>query len=291
MRSSRIACAIFFVASAARADGFALERLYPSAPGGGWIVMDDLGMHGGYGGAMSVSGGYARDPLAPIVTDEAFMNIGLALSYDRFRVYLDLPSPLAVKGQGAALDLGTAPDLIADARVGFDARLLGDAHDPFRMGLGAQIFFPNGTRADYVSDETMRAMFRLLFAGDIGKFTWAAHAGLHLRTQAAGPEFLFGAAVGVRLPIAEKRWAFVVGPEIYGEAALHPSESASTTFGGSTVGAEGLLSMRLERLAEDAPHLRFKLGFGPGFDPSFGSPSFRLVFSIELFAHTHAHEH
>lgn len=282
MRSSRLALLIFSFASAAHADGFALERLYPSAPGGGWIVMDDLGMHGGYGGAMSVTGGYARDPLAPTVTDEAFMSIGLAVSYDRFRLYLDLPSPLAVKGAGVNEDLGTGPDLISDPRIGFDARLLGDAHDPFRMGLGAQIYFPNGTRADYVSDETMRAMFRLLFAGDIGKFTWAAHAGLHLRTQFEGPEFIFGGAAGVRLPIGtEKRWDVVLGTEIYGETALR--ESAT--------GVEGLLSMRLERLAEDAPHLRFKLGFGPGFDPSFGTPSFRLVFSIELFAHTHAHEH
>jgi len=286
MRSSRLALAIVFSASAARADGFALERLYPSAPGGGWIVMDDLGMHGGYGGAMSVTGGYARDPLAPTVTDEAFMSIGLALSYDRFRLYLDLTSPLAVKGSGPSEDIGNAPDLISDPRLGFDARLLGDAHDPFRMGLGAQIFFPNGTRADYVSDETMRAMFRLLFAGDIGKFAWAAHAGLHLRTQWEGPEFIFGVAAGVRLPIGEaKRWAFVVGPEIFGEAALRPA------VGGSATGVEGLLGMRLERLAEDAPHLRFKFGIGPGFDPSFGTPSFRLVFSVELFAHTHAHEH
>lgn len=282
MRSSRLAFALVLGASTARADGFALERLYPSAPGGGWIVMDDLGMHGGYGGAMSLTGGYARDPLAPTVTDAAFMNIGLALSYDRLRLYLDLPSPLAVKGAGANEDIGNAPDLISDPRIGFDARLLGDAHDPFRMGLGAQIYFPNGTRADYVSDETMRAMFRLLFAGDIGKFAWAAHAGLHLRTQWDGPEFLFGAAAGVRLPLGvAKRWAFVVGPEIFGETALRHADT----------GVEGLLSMRLEGVAEDAPHLRFKFGVGPGFDPSFGTPSFRLVFSVELFAHTGAHEH
>jgi len=269
---------IVIAPSSANADGFALERLYPSAPGGGWIVMDDLGMHGGFGGAISLTGGYARQPLAPTVDDEAFMSIDLAASYDRFRVYLDLPSPLAVKGAGPSLDIGNAPDLIADPRVGFDARLLGGAHDPFRLGVGAQIIFPNGTRADYVSDETMRAMFRLLFAGDAGKFTWAAHAGVHLRTQWEGPEFIFGAAGGVRLPIGEaKRWAFVVGPEIYGETALRHAAT----------GIEGLLSMRFEGVAEDAPHLRFKLGFGPGFDPSFGTPSFRLVFSVELFAHAH----
>jgi len=285
MSSSKwLALAMLVAPSVAHADGFALERLYPSAPGGGWIVLDDLGMHGGYGGAMSVTGGYASNALAPTVTDSAFMNIGLAVSYDRFRLYLDLTSPLANKGSGPQQDIGNNPDLISDPRVGFDARLFGGAHDPFRFGIGAQIFFPNGTRADYVSDETMRAMFRLLFAGDIGKFTYAANAGLHLRTQWEGPEFLFGAAVGVRLPVGtdKKSWAFVLGPEIFGETALRHSAT----------GVEGLLSARLERVAEDhGPHLRFKVGLGPGFDPSFGTPSFRLVFSVELFAHTHAHEH
>lgn len=279
MRSSELlAVAIVLAASSARADGFALERFYPSAPGGGWFVMDDLGMHGGFGGAISLTGGYARDPLAPTVNDEAFMSIGLAASYERFRVSLDLPSPLAVKGAGATEDIGNAPDLISDTRFGFDARLAGGAHDPFRFGLGAQVFVPNGTRADYVSDETFRAMFRLLFAGDASRFTWAAHAGLHLRTQFEGPEFLFGAAAGARIPLgAAKRWSFVVGPEIFGETALRHSAT----------GVEGLLSMRVESVAEDTAHLRFKFGVGPGFDPAFGAPAFRLVFSIELFAHTH----
>src|SRR5450432_4017894 len=46
-----------------RPQGFATERFYPSAPGAGWMVMDNLDMHGGLAGAIAVSGGYARDPL------------------------------------------------------------------------------------------------------------------------------------------------------------------------------------------------------------------------------------
>ena len=45
------------------AQGFAVERLYQSAPGGGWVVMDALDMHGGLGGVMALSSGYAHDPL------------------------------------------------------------------------------------------------------------------------------------------------------------------------------------------------------------------------------------
>ena len=54
-------------ASRARAQqqpqGFAVERFYPSAPGGGWLVMDALDMHGGLGGAVALTSGYARDAL------------------------------------------------------------------------------------------------------------------------------------------------------------------------------------------------------------------------------------
>src|SRR3984957_8484784 len=44
-------------------SGFAVERLYQSAPGGGWFVMDDLDMTGRLGGAVSLTSGYARNPL------------------------------------------------------------------------------------------------------------------------------------------------------------------------------------------------------------------------------------
>ena len=36
-----------------QAEGFGVERLYLSAPGGGWFVMDSLDMRGGLGGAMA----------------------------------------------------------------------------------------------------------------------------------------------------------------------------------------------------------------------------------------------
>src|SRR5580692_5621783 len=65
-----------------QAQGFALDRLYQSAPGGAWFVMDDLSMRGGLGGAMALSTGYAHDPLRVassdgtqrlnVVSDEAF---------------------------------------------------------------------------------------------------------------------------------------------------------------------------------------------------------------------------
>src|ERR1700689_4655005 len=78
------------------AQGFAVDRFYPSAPGAGWFVMDALDMRGGLGGAFEVQSGYARNPLRisqgsqslSVVSDEVFADIGLAVTYDRWRLYL-----------------------------------------------------------------------------------------------------------------------------------------------------------------------------------------------------------
>src|SRR4051794_18991992 len=89
-------------------QGFAVERFYPSAPGSAWFVMDDLNMSGGLGGAVSLIGGYSRRPLQvkssdgtqplPLVSDEAFGDIGVAGIYARYRFYLNFPMPLLVNG-------------------------------------------------------------------------------------------------------------------------------------------------------------------------------------------------
>src|SRR5689334_2335078 len=72
-------------------QGFALERFYPSAPAGGWFVMDDLNMSGSLGGAVSFTSGYSRNPLQiknsngtqqlSAASDEAFVDLGVAGTY------------------------------------------------------------------------------------------------------------------------------------------------------------------------------------------------------------------
>jgi hypothetical protein len=163
-------------------QGFAVERFYPSAPGGGWFVMDDLDMRGGLGGAMAMTAGYARDPLQvgagsqplAVVSDQAFADFGFAATYDRFRLYLNMEAPLFARGESGTIggyqftapcnpmpdpscalhhiDLGTNPDTLTDARVGMDARFVGDPKGPFRLGASGQVFFPEGSRTYYDSD-------------------------------------------------------------------------------------------------------------------------------------------
>jgi hypothetical protein len=226
-----------------------------------------------------------------VVSDQAFADVGVAVTYDRFRFSANLESPLLVRGAGGAdggldVTIGNTPDTISDVRFGFEARLLGDARDAFRLGLGVQLYIPSGVRTDYVTDATARAMGRLLVAGDFGAWSYAGQVGLHYRPDGNVPgadatnsiELLFGGAIGRRIPVG---WMgssdLVIGPEVFGETSLTQVGPTANT------GVEALLSARLEETGADHPHLRVKLGVGAGLDPHFGAPQWRAVLSIEGF--------
>lgn len=300
-----------------QAQGFGVERLYTSAPGAGWFVMDALDMHGNLGGVMALTLGYAHDPWRvrssdgaqrlAVVSDDAFADFGFAVTYERFRLYLNIDMPLAIEGQSGTIgglsytapgvDPGSSPDALTDVRIGFDARIVGDERSPFRLGAGAQLFVPNGNtcwvdttnayRCDFDTDGTYRAMGRLLFAGDAGPFTYAGQVGIHVRPRDDAPvpgpqgsELLFGAAAGARVPVSVGgRAALVVGPEVFGASALQ------SLFGTTSTALEGLLTARVEGTADDGPQLRFKLGPGVGLDQHFGAPEWRVVVGLEVFDH------
>jgi hypothetical protein len=283
-------------------QGFAVERFYPSAPGGGWFVMDDVNMSGRFGGAVSFTTGYSRKPLEvtspdgtrrlALVSNQAFVDVGVAVTYDRYRIYVNLPIPLVVSGQSGTLgsyqlsapsvNLGTNPDTVSDSRFGFDMRLFGKPGGALRAGVGAQLVIPSGLRSDYVTDGRYRGMFRFIAAGDAGRFSYAGQLGVHVRPVEGslppggpeGNEFLFGVSGGRRLAVGTG-WAFVVGPEFFGETAMR------SFFNGQT-GMEGLLTGRLEETG-DGKRLRFKLGIGQGLIQQFGAPKWRILVGVELF--------
>ena len=291
-------------------QGFAVERLYQAAPGAGWVVMDDLTMHGGLGGVMAMSVGYAHNPLQvatrdgsqrlTLVSDQAFTDFGFAITRGPWRFYLNLDAPLAITGQSGnvgayqltapSVDPGSRPDTLSDARIGVDTRLLGDAKSSFRLGVGAQLIAPTGDRADYDTDGTFRAMLRILFAGDVGsRLTYAGQLGIHVRPlddspapgSPQGSELLFGLAGGPKIALdRSSKTIVVVGPELYGETAF------SSFMGTTTTGLEGLLTGRVEGTADDGVQFRVKLGAGGGIDPNFGAPEWRMVFGLEVFDHS-----
>jgi hypothetical protein len=263
-------------------QGFAVERFYPSAPGGGWFVMDDLNISGGFGGAISLTGGYAQNPIA-LLSSQSFIDVGLAATYRRYRVYLNLPVPVAVTGT-PTVSPGTNPDTISDTRVGFDALLFGKPGDAVRFGAGAQLLIPSGARTDYVSDGRYRGMFRFLAAGDARGFTYAGQLGLHVRPVEGslppggpdGNELLFGIAAGRKLSV-RNGWALIVGPEFFGETTVHSFDRQT--------GFEGLMTGRLEGTGT-GKHMRIKLGVGHGIVQSFGVPEWRILAGVELFGRT-----
>ena len=266
--------------------------------------MDDLDISGGLGGAIELTSGYARNPLVitgldgkqklAVVREEAFFDIGAAITYNRIRGYINFPTPLLLSGTSGTLgayqftapsvSLGTTPDTISDPRIGVDARLFGEPGSSLRLGAGAQLIFPSGNRADYVSDARYRAMFRFLAAGDAGPYTYAGQLGVHVRPlndapvpgSPNGSEFLYGISGGRKFagPIG---WAVVAGPEIFGETAFR------SFFSGET-GTEALLTGRLEQTGPGR-NLRIKLGVGHALEQNFGSAQWRIVFGVEMFGH------
>jgi hypothetical protein len=283
-------------------EGFDVERLYPSAPGAGWFVMDSLDMHGDLGGALAFSARYAHQPLrltgAPgrgtPVSDSAYGQIAGAITWRSLRFSFGFDFPLAVKGPGATVggyeyptvgvDLGSNPDTLSDVRIGVDARLLGEWNGPFRLGIGAQLWIPSGETREYLSDGTYRGMVRLLLAGDVGAFTWAGQLGVHVRPRddggvpggPRGSELLFGAAAGAKLFVGEASRT-VVGPEVYGATAF------AGFFKPETTSAEALLSARWEGTGGTGPQLRVRLGGGLGLGTQFATPAWRVLLGIEVF--------
>ena len=252
---------------------------------------------------LALGSGYARNPLrvtdgtqhVKVVSHQAFADLGLALTFDRFRFYLNFDAPLSVKGESGTVgdyqltapgtDVGSNPDTLSDTRLGFDARLFGSPKSAFRLGAGAQVIVPSGERADYVTDGAYRWMGRVLFAGRKGFFTYAGQLGVHVRPlndapapgSPQGSELLFGVAGGPRFPVGSGNMVVVVGPEFYGETAFR------SFLGGATTGLEGLLSGRLEETGEHGPQRRIKLGIGGGLNPHFGAPEWRFVVGVEVF--------
>jgi hypothetical protein len=311
MRSSRTTlrcCALgaLLCALAARAqapvEGFNAERFAPSAPGAGWFVMDSLDMHGELGGVLAFSARYANAPVRvstesrpAVVTDLAYGQVAAAIVWRSWRFSVAFDFPLAVKGPGATVnglqypavdvDLGTNPDTLSDVRVGVDTRLVGAWDGPFRLGLGAQLWIPSGVSNEYVTDGTYRGMVRVLFAGDVGGFTYAGHVGVHIRPRddggipgaPRGSELLFGAAAGGKL-FATGSSRVVLGPEVYGATAFNGFFKSETTS------AEALLSARWEGTGSSGPQLRVKLAGGAGLGSRFGTPAWRLLFAVEVFS-------
>jgi len=287
-----------------QAKGFAVERFYPAPSGSGWLVMDDLDMNGRLGGAMGLTTGYAVAPLEvasgsqrlTIVSRQAFVAFGAALTHERWRFFLNLDAPIVVRGHSGTVGsvqytapdvtLGSHPDALSDARLGAEMRFYGDPGGVLRLGMSLELLAPTAQRSEYLTDDTFRGMVRALGAGDAGRLSYATQVGVHVRPlddggvpgSARGSELLLGAAAGAQFALGSRgRWALILGPEIYAASAL------GSLFGSSTTALEGILSTRVEGTQRKGRQLRIRLGAGAGLKSEFGAPKARFVLAVEYF--------
>ena len=252
-------------------SGYALDRFEPSDRGSDWFVNESLDFRGSPRPAAGVVFDWAYQPLAPVV-DQVVIHAGAALVLkDRVRVAVSVPMLVFQDGDG--------PERAAlgDVRLSGDVRLAGRYGGPVSVAAGAQVYLPTGHRSLFTSDGTVRVTPRLLFAGDVAGFFYAAQVGFAYRPldatfegRALGSEAIFSAAGGVKV-----NDRFVLGPELYGSTVVTGGDRA---FGTRSTPLELLLGAHIT-LAE---HWKTGTAIGPGLSRADGTPSMRVIFSIEL---------
>lgn len=270
-------------------EGFALDRFSPAERGSDWHANDSLDLRGHLRPAAGLVLDYARQPLVAydaegdvaraIIETQLFAHAGGALILaERLRLAVNLPLLLQSSGEPVltvdgrfATEGGLA---IGDPRLTGDVRVVGSYGRPFTLAVGVEAYLPLGAQDAYASDGTLRLWPRLLAAGALGPFAYAARLGVHVRPHDArfagtdlGSELTFGAAAGVRLA----HGALLLGPELTGSTLLEGGEAGTPV--------ELLLGGKVT-LADD---FRVGLAAGPGLTQAFGSPDVRGVASLEWF--------
>lgn len=282
--------------AAAQSPGFALDRFEPSGGGSDWLRLESIDFRGSGRLSLSLLGDYAHKPLvlfdektdeevSNVVKSQTHLHLGAAVNFaDRVRIGVAMP--IAVHQDGSSQALGGGSSLQApsgaapgDLRLALDARLLGEHREPFRLALGGSVYLPTGKQEEFTGDGSVRVAPRLMAAGDIGVFAWAARVGFMTRGKidksqltgvGMGHELDGGIALGVR-PVAN----LIIGPELFSSTVV----TDGNAFDGRATPLELLLGGRLS-VAES---WHFRLGASPGLTHALGTPAFRVVGGLEYF--------
>jgi OmpA-OmpF porin, OOP family len=266
--------------------GFALDQFDPSERGSDWFSLESLDLRGKVRPAIGIVGDYAYRPLAiyngdgslrsNVISDQFFLHVGASLVLaDRIRFGLNVPIALLEDGDGGTLEGIPYPQpsqqAIGDVRLGADVRLAGEYGDPFTLALGLQFFFPTGSQTNYTGDGSVRLEPRLMAAGDISIFTYAARFGFEYRALSGdfanapvGNELTYGASAGLR--VADRK--LVIGPELFGSETLTDSSLIGAR---RTSPLEWLFGIHYT-IGDD---WKIGLGGGSGLTRGYGAPTFR----------------
>ena len=276
----------------AQVAGFAVDRFEPSERGSDWFVNDSLDLRGAPNLAAGLVLDWAYKPLVlnkpgntdgralgNVLTDRVLAHAGASLMFDdRWRVSFDLPVALYQHGDDVSGVARAADGLsLGDLRLAGDWRFVGHYGDVFTAALGLQVHVPTGSRANFTSDGTVRATPRISIAGDGEGLVYAAKLGFAYRPlhetfegRKLGSEAVFSVAAGVRV-----NDIFVFGPELYGSTVV--------TNGGAPLAQRSTpLELLLGGHLKLAKHWRVGSGIGPGFTRGDGTPTMRVLLSIEF---------
>ncbi len=273
------------------ATGFALDQFSPSERGSEWFAEDSLDLRGDPGAAIGIVGELGIRPLVIYNPDGSTQSIpvhqqlvlhpGASVTlFGRLRLGLDVPVAVYQGGTSGSIDGVSYPAVtsggVGDLRIGADVRLFGTYGDPFTLAAGAQLFVPSGNSAEYLGDNSFHAVLpRVLVAGQIGWFEYAAHLGFHYRGldttiagASVGSDVLFGVSGGVRALDGK----LVVGPELYGSTGVTGSVfAAQTTPVELLLGGHYLIGSSV----------RVGAGVAPGLTRAYGEPAVRYLASVE----------
>lgn len=279
--------------SSAQAEGFAINRFDPADRGSDWFAADSLDLRGdqrwAFGGVID----WAHKPLVAydsngeetgaIVGDQLHLHLGGALVlWDRLRFGVNLPVLAFAQSEGAQFGGGTVAAAegagIGDLRLGGDVRLVGEYEDPATLGFGLAVHLPTGSRDAFTSDGRVRVVPRVTLAGRVTDFVYSVRTGINVRTQGQdfagepfGTEWQFGAAAGMRLFDDD----LVVGPELYGSTVI--ADGSDGFFDREGTPLEAIVGGHY-RLGSG---WRLGLGAGPGLNRGLGSPTVRVLASLE----------
>lgn len=275
----------------AEPTGFIANRFEPSERGSQWFVLESLDTRGHYRPGFGVVLDYAYRPLViressgeprtALVSHMVTTHIGVTqVMFNRVRIGGNAPLILYNDGDSGTLRGVTysAPadnPPVGDARITMDVRLFGEHDSPITMAVGGRFWFPTGKTASYTGEGAARGGPRVLAAGGVGSFVYAAQLGTAFSaadrvelggTAVAGHVFSYAASAGFRAD----QGRVVIGPELHGSTLL--SDAFATRASPLEILIGGHVSVG---------GFRFGTGVGSGLVGGIGAPQLRLLGNIE----------
>lgn len=280
-------------AHAQSAQGFSINRFEPSERGSRWFALESLNLAGHLRPAVGLVGEWAYRPLviynddgsvrSPIISHQVTTHLGASLVlWDRLRVAANLPLAIYQDGDGGTVGTVTyAPPAhatsVGDLRLGADVRLVGRSSDAFTAAAGVQVYLPTGAESSFTGDGKFRFTPRLMAAGEVGAFVYAAKLGFQYRarsdafaTSALGSEFSFAGSGG--LQFLDRK--LLVGPELFGTTVVAKGDAV---FKRTTTNMEGLLAIHYAL----GKSWRINGGVGMGITRGLGTPGLRTLLGVE----------